>query len=179
MNQPTNQPKESLNSPNFHPPLPLLKSIYNKSGTHNNAEIPIYYGTNLNSLMKEGKYELEVVYTVVSNTPNNHISESDANTIETFPKLLSVRENQTFYKDNTITIKINGVYYTHTATTAGTEASIGTNNVDATVSICPKSWRLSKARDRSDSPNNEFYNLSKEYKGSTAWTDGKHWNGAH
>ena len=72
-----------------------------------------------------------------------------------------------------------GAYYTHTAATAGTAASIYTNNVDAPSSICPKGWRLPKARDGYDSPNNEFYNLSKEYKGSATWTDGYSWNGSH
>ena len=72
-----------------------------------------------------------------------------------------------------------GTYYTHTAATAGTATSIDTNNVDAPNSICPKGWRLPKARDEHDSPNNEFYNLSKEYKGSAIWTGGWYWSGSH
>jgi len=81
--------------------------IYNKSGAHNDIEIPVYYGTNLNSLMREGKYEMEVLYTIVSNIPSGDIAEDNTDIIEVNPKLLPVRENQTFYKDNTITIKTN------------------------------------------------------------------------
>ena len=338
-----------------------MAEIHNISTTANNNKLSVYYGTNLNSLMREGKYEMEVLYTIVSNTPTADIPEDNNDTIETAPKLLSVRENQTFYKDNTITIKTNikantpinptdisikinnkpctnitisqnfeqnisktleltckapqntatkagnkydlnitidkyninttkknainyiipipmqtfqysqctsmseheeklmidtrdyelytvaklkdgkcwmtqnlryqlstttpltpvdsdvtqnwipnrstettlsdewnddpegygtarsyydsnnpqyGTYYTHTAATAGTDASIDTNNVDAPSSICPKGWRLPKARDGYDSPNNEFYSLSKKYKGSASW-QGDYWSGSH
>ena len=81
--------------------------IYSKSGVHGYTEIPVYYGTNTNSLMREGKYELDILYTIVSNTPNTDIPEDNNDTIEINPKLFLARENQTFYKDNTITIKTN------------------------------------------------------------------------
>ena len=80
--------------------------IYNKSGNHKNTELSVYYGTNLNSLMREGKYEMDILYTIVSNTPTGDIAENNTDTIETSPKLLPVRENQTLYKD-AITIKTN------------------------------------------------------------------------
>ena len=81
--------------------------IYNKSGSHNNTKLSVYYGTNTNSLMREGKYEMEVLYTVVSNIPHGDIAEDNTDIIEVSPKLFLARENQTFYKDNTITIKTN------------------------------------------------------------------------
>ena len=62
-----------------------------------------------------------------------------------------------------------GAYYTHTAATAGTAADIDTDNADAPGSICPKGWRLPKTGNDYDSPSNEFYNLSKEYKGDAVW----------
>ena len=335
--------------------------IYNKSGTHNDIVIPVYYGTNTNSLMREGKYEMEVLYTIVSNTLTTDIPEDNNDTIEINPKSLLVRENQTFYKDNTITIKTNikanqsiiptdisvkinnkpctniiisqnfddntsnpdntleltckapqnpatqagskydlnftinkyninitkknainyviptpmqtfqysqctsmneheekfmidtrdnelytmaklkdgkcwmtqnlryqlsttkaltpqdsdvqqnwtpnrsteltlsgrwdqdseglktvrsyynstkpeyGTYYTYTAATAGTTANMNNNGDEATGSICPKGWRLPKTGTVSDSPNNDFYNLSKEYKGSATWDHNTGW----
>ena len=335
--------------------------IYNKSGRHYNTKLSVYYGINLNSMMREGKYELDILYTIVSNIPTGDIAENNTDIIETNPKFIPVREDQTLYKD-TITIKTNikantpinptdisikinnkpctnitisqnfeqnisknleltckapqntatkagnkydlnitidkyninttkknainyiipipmqtfqysqctsmseheeklmidtrdyelytvaklkdgkcwmtqnlryqlstttpltpvdsdvtqnwipnrstettlsgrwdqdpeglktvrsyydstkpeyGTYYTHTAATAGTTANMDNNGDEATGSICPKGWRLPKARDGYDSPNNEFYNLSKEYKGSATWTDGYYWGGSH
>ena len=335
--------------------------IYNKSGAHNDIVIPVYYGTNTNSLMREGKYEMEVLYTIVSNTLTTDIPEDNNDTIEINPKPLLVRENQTFYKDNTITIKTNikanqsiiptdisvkinnkpctniiisqnfddntsnpdntleltckapqnpatqagskydlnftinkyninitkknainyviptpmqtfqysqctsmneheekfmidtrdnelytmaklkdgkcwmtqnlryqlsttkaltpqdsdvqqnwtpnrsteltlsgrwdqdseglktvrsyynstkpeyGTYYTYTAATAGTTANMNNKGDEATGSICPKGWRLPKTGTVSDSPNNDFYNLSKEYKGSAEWDHNTGW----
>ena len=84
-----------------------MAEIHNISTTANNAKLSLYYGTNTNSLMREGKYELDILYTIVSNTPTTDIPEDNNDTIETSPKLFPVRENQTFYKDNTITIKTN------------------------------------------------------------------------
>ena len=339
--------------------------IYNKSGNHNNTKLSVYYGTNLNSLMREGKYELDILYTIVSNTPTTDIPEDNNDTIETSPKLLPVRENQTFYKDNTITIKTNikankpinstditikinnkpctditisqnfeqnisktleltckasqntatragnkydlnftinkykinttkknainyiiptpmqtfqysqctsmneheekfmidtrdnelytmaklkdgkcwmtqnlryqlsttraltpqdsdvqqnwtpsrstelaltgswsqdpeghktvhsyynaykpgyGVYYTHTAATAGTTANMNNNGDEATGSICPKGWRLPKTTTQSDSINNDFYQMARHYKGSASWNHNNgwgYWNGSH
>ena len=89
--------------PNMH----NMAEIHNISTIANNNKLNVYYGTNTNSLMREGKYEMEVLYTIVSNTPTTDIPEDNNDTIETSPKLLPVRENQTFYKDNTITIKTN------------------------------------------------------------------------
>ena len=75
-----------------------------------------------------------------------------------------------------------GAYYTHTAATAGTTANMNNDGDEATGSICPKGWRLPKAGMASDSPDNDFYNLSKEYKGSATWdhdTGLERWDGSH
>ena len=84
-----------------------MAEIHNISTTANNNKLSVYYGTNTNSLMREGKYEMEVLYTIVSNIPSGDIAEDNTDIIEVSPKLIPVRENQTFYKDNTITIKTN------------------------------------------------------------------------
>ena len=84
-----------------------LTEIHNISTIANNNKLSVYYGTNTNSMMREGEYEMDILYTIVSNTPTTNIPENNTDTIENNPKLLLVRENQTFYKDNTITIKTN------------------------------------------------------------------------
>ena len=89
------------------PDINNMAEIHNISTTATNNKLNIYYGTNTNSLMREGKYEMEVLYTIVSNIPSGDIAEDNTDIIEVSPKLLPVRENQTFYKDNTITIKTN------------------------------------------------------------------------
>ena len=88
------------------PASTALTEIY-EATTSGTKSIPVYYGAHINSLLREGKYELDILYTIVSNTPATDIEESNTDTIETSPKLLPVRENQTFYKDNAITIKTN------------------------------------------------------------------------
>ena len=89
------------------PDINNMAETHSISTTANNNKLSVYYGTNTNSLMREGKYELDILYTIVSNTPTTDIPEDNNDTIETSPKLLPVRENQTFYKDNTITVKTN------------------------------------------------------------------------
>lgn len=69
---------------------------------------------------------------------------------------------RSYYDSNTYTT--NGVYYTHTAATAGTAASIDTSNVDAPSSICPKGWRLPKTTNNVN--NSEFYHMAKHYMNS-------------
>ena len=72
-----------------------------------------------------------------------------------------------------------GTYYTHTAATAGTTVNMNNDGDEATGSICPKGWRLPKTGTEYASSYNEFYNLSKEYKGSATWTSGYYWNGSN
>ena len=79
------------------------------------------------------------------------------------------------------TYNTNGVYYTHTAATAGTTANMNHNDDEATGSICPKGWRLPKARDTSSEPaNNDFYQMAKHYVNSNmTWNTNNgygHWN---
>ena len=323
--------------------------IYNKSGSHNNTKLSVYYGTNLNSLMLEGKYELDILYTVVSNTPTTNISENNddiveinskyvveqtsghertvttniksnvpiqeeniiltinnkpctdiiitqnftenttkalsftcklpandmgkydinlkipklnINTIKTnaieyiqamqnftydqctsmtehqekilgdkrdgeiykaaklkdsrcwmtqnlryqlsttralTPQDSDVQQNWTPNRSTEITLSsawdsdpedyktvrsyydsstysTNGVYYTHTAATAGTTASMDNNGDEATGSICPKGWRLPKSnKNVSNTMNNEFYALVKQYEGSYSWIGDNEW----
>ena len=78
-----------------------------------------------------------------------------------------------------------GTYYTHTAATAGTTANMNNDGDEATGSICPKGWRLPKARDTSSEPaNNDFYQMAKHYVGSNMTWDasggrGYWYNGTH
>ena len=88
------------------PDINNIAEIHNISTTASNNKLNIYYGTNANSLMREGKYEMEVLYTIVSNIPSGDIAEDNTDIIEVSPKLLPVRENQTLYKD-AVTIKTN------------------------------------------------------------------------
>ena len=323
--------------------------IYNKSGNHNNNKLSVYYGTNTNSLMREGKYELDILYTIVSNTPTTNIPENNDDIIEINPKYAveqtsghertittNIKSNvpiqkedieltinnkpctdiqitQNFTENTTksltftckfpandmgkynINLKIpklnintiknnaieyiqamqnftynqctnmtehqekilgdkrdgeiytmaklkdgkcwmtqnlryqlstttpltpadsdvgqnwtpnrstettlssawdsdpedyktvrsyydssayntNGVYYTHTAATAGTTASMDNNGDEATGSICPKGWRLPKSdKNVSNTMNNEFYALIKQYEGSYSWIGDNEW----
>ena len=64
------------------PSMHNLTEIHNISTTANNAKLSLYYGTNTNSLMHEGKYEMEVLYTVVSGLPINNIPEENSDDIE-------------------------------------------------------------------------------------------------
>ena len=64
--------------PNMH----NIAEIHNISTTANNAKFSLYYGTNTNSLMREGKYEMEVLYTVVSGLPTNNIPEENSDDIK-------------------------------------------------------------------------------------------------
>ena len=79
-----------------------LTEIHNISTTANNNKLSVYYGTNLNSLMREGKYELDILYTIVSNVPTAEIAEDNTDTMEITPK--QVRNNN---GGDTITIKTN------------------------------------------------------------------------
>ena len=67
------------------------------------------------------------------------------------------------------TYNTNGVYYTHTAATAGTAANMNKNGDEATSSICPKGWRLPKPGTIAKSINNDFYNMAQHYIGSMSW----------
>ena len=67
------------------------------------------------------------------------------------------------------TYNTNGVYYTHTAATAGTTANMNNDGDEATGSICPKGWRLPRTTTRVDSLDNDFYNIAKRYSGSSVW----------
>ena len=67
------------------------------------------------------------------------------------------------------TYNTNGVYYTHTAATAGTAANMNKNGDEATGSICPKGWRLPKPGTIAKSINNDFYNMAQHYIGSMSW----------
>ena len=78
--------------------------IYNKGGAQTNIKIPVYYGINTNSLMREGKYEVEVIYTVVTNGPANVISETEDNDMQVGIKKIGVKENGDFYKERTLKI---------------------------------------------------------------------------
>ena len=78
--------------------------IYNKGGAQTDIKIPIYYGINTNSLMREGKYEVEVIYTVVTNGPANVISETEDNDMQVGIKRIGVKENGDFYKERTLKI---------------------------------------------------------------------------
>ena len=323
--------------------------VYNKSGNHNNTKLSVYYGTNTNSLMREGKYEMDILYTIVSNTPTTDIPENNDDIIEinskyaieqtsghertittniksnvpiqeedivltinnkpctdiritqnftenitkalsftcklpandmgkyninlkipklnintiktnaieyiqamqnfTYDQCTSMTEHQekilgdkrdgeiysmaklkdgkcwmtqnlryqlsttraltpqdsdvtqnwtpnrstettlssawdsdpedyktvrSYYDSSTY--NTNGVYYTHTAATAGTTASMDNNGDEATGSICPKGWRLPKSnKNVSNTMNNEFYALVKQYEGSYSWIGDNEW----
>ena len=70
------------------------------------------------------------------------------------------------------TYNTNGVYYTHTAATAGTTTNMNNNGDEATGSICPKGWRLPNVRDTSLQPtNNDFYQMAKYYVNSNMTWD--------
>ena len=84
--------------------LKYSDAFYMKNGTHVNKQIPIYYGTNVNSLMREGKYEVDVIYTVISHEVHS-ISQRGNTYMEYEPKRMLVRDDQTFYGDNTVTIR--------------------------------------------------------------------------
>ena len=58
-----------------------LTEIYNKNTRHDNEKISVYYGENINSLIKHGDYEIDIVYTVVSNVSTNEISENNEDTM--------------------------------------------------------------------------------------------------
>ena len=78
--------------------------FYKKEGAHVNKQIPIYYGTNVNSLMREGKYEVDVIYTVISHYFSGYGDYGNPH-MEYGPKRMLVRDDQTFYGDNTVTIR--------------------------------------------------------------------------
>ena len=78
--------------------------FYMKKGTHVNKQIPIYYGTNVNSLMREGKYEVDVIYTLISHDFLRLSSRGNSH-MEYEPKRMLVRDDQNFYGDNTVTIR--------------------------------------------------------------------------
>ena len=69
------------------------------------------------------------------------------------------------------TYNTNGVYYAHTAATAGTTANMNNNGDEATGSICPKGWRLPKTGTIAKSTNNDFYNMAQNYIGYMSWYD--------
>ena len=65
----------------------------------------LHYGVSANSLVKEGQYTIEIMYTVVSNTGSNTYIETDDTAMEINPKRMAIREDGTFYRDSTITVK--------------------------------------------------------------------------
>ena len=81
------------------------------------------------------------------------------------------------------TYNTNGVYYTHTAATAGTTANMNNDGDEAMGSICPKGWRLPKTGTIAKSTNNDFYNMAQHYIGSMSWSgsneSGNWHNGTH
>lgn len=84
-----------------------LTEIYRGSGVHDNAKFAVYYGTKVNNLMREGKYEMEVIYTAVSGVSGIDLSEADNGTVEISPKRLAVKNSQDFYGENTIKVMTN------------------------------------------------------------------------
>ena len=81
---------------------------YNTSNIPSNNTIPVYYGSFVDGMLKEGTHKLDVLYTVVSNPPADTFPATDDRTIEISPKRLAIKEEDgNFYKDQIITIKTN------------------------------------------------------------------------
>ena len=80
-----------------------LTEIHNISTTATNNKLNVYYGTNTNSLMREGKYEMDILYTIVSNTPTTDIPESNDDIIEINSKYVV---EQTSGHERTVTTNI-------------------------------------------------------------------------
>ena len=57
--------------------------------------------------MREGKYEMEVIYTAVSGVSGVDLLETDDGTVEVSPKKLAVKNSQDFYGENTIKVMTN------------------------------------------------------------------------
>ena len=72
------------------------------------ANFKIYYGASVNSIIKDGDYAVDVLYTVISNTASNTLQELDMKDVDLKPRRFAVRESDgSFYRDPTININTN------------------------------------------------------------------------